>query len=219
MTFRLILWPTLITALVSAARLLGEVQQWIPPQSGGALNPLGISWLAFVFGGYFAYRLARANSHAIVQRAWLWALTAFVIVSVSIVWQFGPLAEAEQFRPFLEAQPSDETFERLRGAVLTLAAIATTLAVLMFAVWPRLAWTMLCYAVPARLLVVGFTWLAKHFEWTTHYTKFGPAGIERDMSETMLSATIAQGGFWVPWTILAGCMVGSFFAKRRVSND
>jgi len=74
---------------------------------------------------------------------------------------------------------------------------------------------MLCYGVPARLLVVGFTWLAKDSGWTTHYTKFGPSGIERDVSDTMLSAAKAQGGFWVPWTVIAGVLAGSFLAKRR----
>ena len=205
-TFRLVLWPSLITALVSIIRLIAEVEEWVSPQSGGALNPLGISWLAFLFGAYFGVRLKRSGSNPSVTRAWAWTLVAFAMVAAAITWQF---------RPFSEADQSDATFERLRGAVLMLCAIATTLAVAMFAVWPRLAWTMLCYAVPARLVVVGITWLAKHNEWNTHYTKFGPTGIERDMSETMLSAAIAQGGFWVQWTVIAGCMAGSFFGKKR----
>jgi hypothetical protein len=203
---RLLLWPTIITALVSTARLIAEVRGWISAQSGGALNPLGISWLALLFGGYFAIHLSRNGSRPRVQRAWLWAIVAFAAVTVSVGWQFGP---------FLEADQSEATFEKLRGAMLLLMAITTTTAIALLLVWPRLVWTMLCYALPARLLVVAFTWLAKHFEWSTHYTKFGPSGIERDMGDTMLSAALAQGGFWIPWTIVAGCLTGSFFAKRR----
>lgn len=205
-TFRLILVPTLVTALVSAARLVAEVQGWISPQSGGALNPLGISWLAFVFGGYFALRISRLGSQPRRHPAWPWCLGAFVLIVVSIGWQFGPLLEADQ---------SAETFQRVRGAVLVLAVIATTMAIVDFAIWPRLAVTMLCYAVPTRAIVIGITWLAKHNEWDTHYTKFGPPGIELDMTTTMVSATIAQGTFWIPWTIVAGFVTGSFFGKRR----
>ena len=204
-TFRLIFWPSLLTALISTARLVAEVNEWVLPSSGGALHPLGITWLAIVFGGYFAFKLARAGSTSSMRPAWPWALVAMLAIIGSIAWHIGPLRDAPA---------SEASFELLRGAVLMLAAIATTLAVAMFAVWPRLAWTMLCYAVPARLLVVAFTWLAKHYQWNTHYTKFGPMGLERSMDETMLGAVMAQGGFWVPFTVVAGCMVGSFFAKR-----
>ena len=206
MNIRLLLWPTLLTALVSTARLIAEVQGWVSPQSGGALHPLGISWLAFLFGGYFAIHLSRNGSSPAIRPAWPWAFGAFAAVTASIAWQFGPLLEADQ---------SDATFEKLRGSVLMLTGITTTIAIAMLFVWPRLVLTMFCYAVPARLLVIAFTWLAKHNNWTTHYTKFGPPGIERGMSDTMLSAAIAQGGFWIPWTIIAGCLAGSLFTKRR----
>lgn len=204
-TLRLIFWPTLITALVSAARLVAEVQGWASPRSGGALNPLGISWLAFVFGGYFALRISRLGSQPRQQPAWPWCVGAFILIVISIGWQFGPLLEANQ---------SDETFQRVRSAVLVLTVIATTLAIVDFVIWRRLFVTMLCYAVPTRGIVVGMTWLAKHNEWNTHYTKFGPPGIELDMANTMVSATIAQGGFWIPWTIIAGFVAGSFFGRR-----
>lgn len=205
-TLRLILWPFLITALVSLARLVAEVQGWVSPQSGGALNPLGISWLAFVFGGYFAFRLARAGSKPRKRPAWPWCIAAILAIMASVAWQFGPLLDADQ---------SDETFQRVRSAVLVLATIAITLAVIVTVVWPRLALTMLCYAIPTRALVIGITWLAKHNDWTTHYTKFGPPGIELDMANTLLSATIAQVGFWIPWTMIAGSALGSFFGRSR----
>ena len=206
MNIRLILWPTLITAMVNTARLVAEVNGWVNPQSGGALNPLGISWLAFVFGAYFAIYLSRSGSRPRIQPAWPWTIVAFAAVTATVLWQFRPLLEADQ---------SDATFAQLRGAVLLIAATTTTIATALLLVWPRLVWTMFCYAIPARLLVIGFTWLAKHNDWTTHYTKFGPPGIERGMGDTMLSATLAQGGFWIPWTIVAGCLAGSLFAKRR----
>lgn len=205
-TFRLILWPTLITALVCTARLVAEVQGWVAPQSGGALHPLGISWLAFASGGYFAWCLSRNGSTPIRRPAWPWFVGAFLLVTASVAWQF---------RPFFDADQSDATFQSLRIAVLTLAGIATTLALVLATVWPRLVVTLLCYAIPTRALVLGFTWLAKHNDWTTHYTRFGPPGIEVDMGTTMISAAIAQGGFWIPWTIIASCLTASLFTRRR----
>ncbi|HEB53038.1 MAG TPA: hypothetical protein ENI87_07285 [bacterium] len=85
----------------------------------------------------------------------------------------------------------------------------------MAVLWPRLAWTLLLYAAPSRALVVGITWLAKQQGWDTHYTKFGPTGIERDMAETLLSATLAQSGFWTPFTIVCGCVIGAWFGAKR----
>jgi len=205
-TLRLILWPTIVTALVSTARLIAEVNGWVPPQSGGALHPLGISWLAMVFGAWFGLQLRREGSTPRIWPAWPWALIAFAAIVAAVGWQF---------RPFFDADQSDETFQRLRIAVLTLTGIASTLMVGMFVLWPRLAWTMLCYALPARALVVAFTWFAKQMDWSTHYTRFGPTGIERDMPTTMLSAAIAQGGFWVPFTVVAGCLLGTIFGSKR----
>ena len=204
-TLRLILWPTVITALISAARLTAEVNGWVPPRSGGALHPLGISWLALASGAWFGARLRREDSRPRIWPAWPWAWIAFAAIVASIGWQFGPLLEADR---------SEVTFAQLRVAVLTLAGIASTAAIGMFVLWPRLAWTMLCYAVPARATVVAITWLAKQQGWETHYTKFGPPGIEADMPTTMLSAAIAQGGFWVPWTVVAGFVIGSMFGRK-----
>ncbi|MFN3243517.1 MAG: hypothetical protein ACE37K_18580 [Planctomycetota bacterium] len=205
-TLRLILWPSLITALVSTARLVAEINEWVPPRSGGALHPLGISWLAIVFGAWFGMQLRREGSTPRIWPAWPWSLIGFAAIVASVGWQFGPLLEADQ---------SEETFAKLRVAVLTLAGIASTLMVGMFVLWPRLALTMLCYAIPARALVVVFTLLAKQMEWDTHYTRFGPTGIERDLPSTMLSTAIAQGGFWVPWTVTAGFLLGAMFGRKR----
>ena len=52
------------------------------------------------------------------------------------------------------------------------------------------------------------TWLAKHNGWDTHYTKFGPKGWTFDMEGTMTRATLMQLGFWVPFTIITGTLLG-----------
>ncbi|MCB9877724.1 MAG: hypothetical protein H6835_09005 [Planctomycetes bacterium] len=203
-TLRLILWPSLITLLISVARFFAETNELVTARSGGALAPLGITWLTFVFGAWFGRQLGRKGQGPKRSPA-LPFLTLLVIVG-GIAWQFGPLRDADT---------SDATFEQLRRAVLVLVAIACAMATVCAIVWPRLAWTMLCYAILARATVVALTWLAKVFECDTHYTKFGPTGIERDLPETMLSASLAQFGFWVPFTVVAGVTAGALFGKRR----
>lgn len=71
---RLIFWPSLVTLLVSIARLVAEVQGWTTTMSGGSGALLGITWLVFVFGGWFGWRFGRAGSAPRVRRAWLWSL-------------------------------------------------------------------------------------------------------------------------------------------------
>ena len=61
---------------------------------------------------------------------------------------------------------------------------------------------------------MAITWLAKDRGWVTHYTKLGPAGLEKGMAETMEMTAFAQFCFWVPMTVVAGMFVGSLFAGR-----
>lgn len=202
---RLILWPSLLTLGISVARLVAEVQGWLTSASGGRLLPLGITWCVFVFGAWFGWRLSRAGAGPRLRKPWAFALVALLAAIGTAAFLFRPLVAADQ---------SEATFERVRHAVLVIAAVAASGALLMFVVWPRLAWTLLLYALPARGTVVALTWLAKHQGWDTHYTKFGPPGIERDMAGTIESACFAQFGFWVPFTILGGVFAGCLFAKR-----
>lgn len=203
-TLRLILWPSVITLLVSVARFFAETNELVNRQSGGDLTPLGITWMPFVFGAWFAMSLGRKGLGP--KRSPALPLVTLLVIVGGGVWQFAPLRNADT---------SDATFEQLRHAVIVLVAIACSMATVCAIVWPRLAWTMLCYAIPARVTVVGLTWLAKVYECDTHYTKFGPMGIERDLPTTMTSASLAQFGFWVPFSIVAGVATGAWFGKRR----
>lgn len=202
----LILWPSVVTLLVSVARLVAEVQGWTTTASGGRFAWLGISWLAFVFGGWFGWRLGRAGSMPSVPRAWLWPLLAFLLIAGTAAWRFRQI-DMKDSTP--AAMPP------LRTAVWIIIGVAVPMALLQFMVWRRLAATMLLYGSLARVTVIGLTWLAKDRGWDTHYTKFGPGGVEVDMADTMASATTAQLGFWVPFTIVAGTLVGAIVGGRR----
>jgi hypothetical protein len=200
----LVWWPTLLSVAVSALRLYLEVQGEVPPASGGAFNPIGITWLVFLFGAWFGWRLGRAGSRPMLRPGWVWSLLAFLALAGVVAWQISPLDRTDR---------SDVAYQLLREAVQGIVVVAIPIAGATFAVWPRLAATLLAYAIPARLTVVALTWLAKHNGWDTHYTKFGPAGIERRVEETAYAASVAQLGFWVPFTVIAGSLAGCLAAR------
>ncbi len=203
---RLILWPTIVTLLVNVARLVVEQQGAGTTASGGAGFWLGITWLVFVFGGWFGWQLGHSGSTPTLRPAWVWALLALLAIVGTAGWRFSQIDMKDSTAA---AMPP------LRTAVLVIVGVAVPMALLQFVVWRRLAVTLLLYGVIARATVVAFTWLAKYQDWDTHYTKFGPGGIQVAMEGTMTSATIAQFGFWVPFTIVAGTLVGAIVGGRR----
>ncbi len=202
-TLRLILVPTIITALISIARLGLEVAGTIPPTSGGALHPLGITWLALVFGAWFGWRLRRADSSPRLKPAWLWTLLGLAAVAGTVVWQFSGIDRTDT---------SPEATARLEAAIGVIVMVSAAAGIWAFVVWTRLALTLLLYAIPARLTVVALTAIAHQAGWETHYTKFGPAGLEYDFAEAMQRAAAAQLVFWPLFTVVAGGFCGAVAA-------
>ena len=203
-TLRLILWPSILTLVVSVLRLVLEVQGVIGSQSGGGFAPLGITWLVFVFGGWFGWRLAKSGSRPALSWPVLWALLPLVAIVAAVGIGFGQIDRAAQ---------SDDAYTALRATVGVIAMITLGAAAFCFVVWPRLALTVLLYALPARATVLALTYLAKVQEWDTHYTKFGPGGIESELGETMFAASVAQMGFWVPFTVVGGAVAGTIASR------
>ena len=214
-TFRLILIPTLLTLLVNVLRLVGEVNGWFPNASGGAFHFLGIFWFGLAFALWFAYRLRRAGSGPRVARPWLWSLLSLLPIVVA----FGATAPG-----LMELEADEAGYAALRFSGICVSIAAYVAMAVQFVVWPRLAWTLLCYAIPARLTVVAITWIAETKEgapsnWDTHYTKFGPKGWDRDMENTMAAASLMQLGFWVGVTVVFGTLLGGlFFGRKRPSG-
>lgn len=207
-TAHLILWPSIVTLVVSIVRLFCEVEGVIAPTSGGALSPLGIAWLMLLFGGYFGFRLTRAGSAPNVARPALWSLLLILAVIGVGYWMLKDIdpkdTSAAGFALFAE---------KLMALMMAIGCAALGTLVL----WTRLGWTLLCYGVVARTGVMAITWLAKYMNWDTHYTKLGPAGLTRDMTETLQATGIAQFGLWVPATIVLGGFFGCLFAKGKRS--
>ena len=204
-TFRLILVPSIVTLLVSVLRFVGETKGWFPVAAGGSATWLGITWFGLAFALWFAHRLRRAGSAPRGSRTWLCSVVSLLPLVAVAAWRV----------PNVLAMEGDEAgLDYLRATAIMFAVAGCFAAVVAFVVWPRLAWTLLVYAIPARLTVVVLTWIDKDQDLKLHYTKFGPKGFERDMEGTIVSASIMQLGFWVPFTIFAGTLLGVVFFGR-----
>ncbi len=206
---RLILWPTILTLVINVLRLVLQVQGAMATRTGGSASPLGVTWLGFVFGGWFGWRLQKTGHRPMLPWSVLWAVVLLGAMVFAVVNGFGGIDRTDQ---------SAAGYAALREVIAGIVLVSLAAAALSFVVWPRLALALLLYAIPVRLTVLAFTYLAKVQDWDTHYTKFGPAGIELDLGETMYAASVAQLGFWVPFTVVTGMVTGtivSFFAGRR----
>ena len=91
----LILVPAVITLVITCLRLAGELGHWshilFNTAAGGGMAIIGISWLPFIFGPYFAVKLVHAGHGP--SSAWkTFGLTAlgFVILIAGGVIGFAP---------------------------------------------------------------------------------------------------------------------------------
>lgn len=200
---RLVLVPSLITLVVSVARISCELGGIVNATSGGGASPLGITWLVVVFGAWFGWRLAREGEAPSRRFAWAWSLVAVFLLVAMVAVRMGGLDPEDR---------SEAAYVVLRQQVLVVTGVALVLAFLQVRVWSRLALALFVYGLGARLTVVAIAIAAKLSGKDTHYTKFGPAGIERDLGDTIASVALSQLGFWVGFTVVVGSLAGNVAA-------
>lgn len=188
--------PALITLGVTLLRLTGELQGWSPSlfsrEAGGGGSPVGIVWLIFLFGIYFALRLARVGEEPrALGPAFGWPLLGFAIATLSLV------AGVSLF-------PSPV-------AQLALFFVASWLAVAVARRgWPALWRVLLAYGFLARLPVLVVMFLSIFGSWDTHYAKprpdfpaMGPWGL------FFWTALLPQFGIWIYLTVVLGMLMGA----------
>jgi hypothetical protein len=193
---QLVLVPSLLTLGVTLLRLFGELQGWSPflfsRAAGGGGSLIGIVWLIFVFGIYFALRLARAGQEPdSLGRAFGWPLLGFAINTVLFV-----LA----FRLF----PSPVV-------QLGIFFVGSWVAVLVARRgWPEMWRVLLAYGFLARVPVLIVMYLAIFGGWDTHYAKprpdfpaMGPRGL------FFWTALLPQLGIWIYLTVVFGMIMGA----------
>ncbi len=201
-TLQLILFPALISLVVTLTRLAGEIRHWSPnwfsSETGGTLpnNPyawvIGITWLAIPFGAYFGIKLAGSAGGAPPSlRSMAWAISGVVVMYGSpFLVRFIPLKFPEILIP-----------------VWLFMACA---AALQYPAWPALFKTLLAYGLAARIPVVVVYFLAMSADWGTHYDYVGlPPQFSMPLLPRFLwLAFFPQLIFWVGFTITAGSVAG-----------
>jgi hypothetical protein len=194
---RLIMMPALITLAVSILRLVGELEHWstvlFNPTPGGGAAIVGITWLAFIFGVYFALKLAGAGQGpASSGKAIGFAVLGFLLVFVGVFLAFGP-------KPAFPGK-----------MVVGLLVMAVGGAV-PFRAWPALAKTLAAYGYAARIPVAVIMFFAMRGNWGTHYDVLPPGytGPTSFWGEYFAIALVPQLVFWVAFTITTGSLFGS----------
>lgn len=189
----------LITLLVTAVRLVGELQGWgalwFGGNTAGAGALVGIVWLVPVFGFWFGRRLQRAGlGPASVRRAFVAPLVgvlgAIAVTAVSLLAL--PIEKATVFHVMTVAWP--------------LAGLAALWA------WPRLFGTNLLYGVLARAPIVALTYYAIAEGWDTHHTALAEGAPKFDDAGRAQILTLAQVCLWLPFTALVGGVFGALGA-------
>jgi hypothetical protein len=187
-----ILIAAILSLLVTAVRLYGELEGWNPTiwnrEPGGGGSPLGVSWLMLPFGFWFGRRLAKGGSRpGPTGKALL-----LHVVGIGLV--VGVFALAINFL-------SDW---HQRAYLINGGAVACGLLAL-FA-WPRAWLTNVTYALLARAPVAVVQYLSIDRGWDTHFAKGPP---ESPPEDALFLLTMAQFGMW-PFAITA--LVGGLCA-------
>ncbi len=192
---QLILVPSLITLGVTILRLVGELQHWptllFNPAAGGGGAIVGISWLPFIFGIYFALKLADAGE----RPASLGKALGFTILGLLAMVGGGALFAMSKF----------SSTGMIVGAVVLLIAAS----LIPLAGWGPLAKTLLAYAYAARIPAAIIMIFAIRGSWGTHYDGPPPGFPEMSwLPKYFLIGFIPQLTIWIAFTVIVGSLFG-----------
>jgi hypothetical protein len=196
---RLVFVPGLITLAVTVLRLVGELQRWSEMWFNRSMgwSVVGITWLAPVFGVYFALKLAKTGAGPkSFPRAIGYSLLGVLILLCGL------------FLPGLLGIHHGFYGRLIYGWTLFAVAALVTLPG-----WPELFKTLLAYGYCARLPVAIIMFFAIRGSWGTHYDAVPP-----DLPVLGFVAKYLWIGFfpqlilWAAYTILSGMLFGTFAA-------
>jgi hypothetical protein len=195
---KLILIPSVITLAVTLLRLIGELQRWSPAlfnrEAGGPGSIIGITWLAPVFGIYFALKLSKSGAGpSRTGRAILHGLLGIVVIVLLSI-----LAYVLRIGYYMQ--------------MVAFCVVFAVAAAIQYPVWPSLFKTLLAYAYAARIPVVILMFFAMRGNWGTHYDAVppeSPAAMFSLWPEYFWLAVLPQMIAWIGFTIWAGSLFGS----------
>lgn len=200
-TGKLILVPSIITLGVTLLRLAGELLHWsktyFNPEVGGGDSLVGITWLAPLFGIYFAVRLVMSGER---PRS-VWRAIGCAILGVAL--GFGSFSLGT-------ALHVNRSFY-LRLVYIWLAFAVAGLVT--WPGWPALFKTLAAYAYAARVPVAVIMLIAIYGNWGTHYdvapADMPPLGV---VAKWMWIGFFPQLVLWVGFTIATGMLFGALAA-------
>jgi hypothetical protein len=199
-TFRLILVPSLISLVVTLWRLTGEVlawsESWFNSEAGGFGAIIGITWLAPLFGVYFARALSKEGS---LPPNWIKAVSVSSLAML-ILFGFGT------FQGIIYK-------ENIYWGLIYIWAVGIIAAPLSYWAWPALTKTLLAYGLAVRIPVIVIMFLATWGQWGTHYDATPPGFPEMTwFPRFLLLGFFPQMLFWVSFTIVTGAFFGTVVA-------
>jgi len=193
-----ILAPALISLAVTILRLAGELAHWsqkyFNTEVGGGGSIVGITWLAPIFGAYFAVKLVRTGAG---PRS-AWKAMGFAVLGAAVLLGGGFLGQA---------LPSLSGFY---GRLLYIWAVFALAGIVTLPGWPALFKTLLAYAYSARIPVVIVMFVAFQKGWVTHYSAAPPdtpPGIAL-WPKFLWLGFFPQLIFWVGFTLVSGMLLG-----------
>jgi hypothetical protein len=200
--FRLILVPGIITLAATFLRLVGELQHWpkvlFNPEAGGPWSIVGITWLAPIFGIYFAARLSSGGQGP----ASAWRASGRAILAVAVIIALAYLGSVQHIE------------KSFTGRLIYIWLVIAIAALLALPGWPALFKAMVAYGYAARIPVAVLMLLAFRGNWGTHYDALPP-----DMppgfglwGKYFLLGLFPQLIFWVGYTVVSGMLLGSITA-------
>jgi len=202
-----VIWiPAVITLAVTLLRLAGELLHWSPrlfnTAAGGGGAIIGISWLPFIFGPYFAVKLARSGHGATNP----WKALGISVVGLAITVGGGFLGFAPQLK-----YPGKEAVGYILIAVGALVVIWG---------WPALFKVLVAYGYAARIPVAIIMIFALQGHWGTHYDAMPPMPVPTSFFPLYLEiAFLPQMVAWIVFTVLVGSLVGSLVTALVVRGQ
>lgn len=197
---RLVAAPLVITLLITLLRLEGELHQWssvlFNRNAGGMGAIVGIAWLPFIFGPYFAAKLAAASERPATNGRVLLFGAVGLIVTV------GAGLVGSQTPEGVLSGPA------VLGLLLMVAAI-----VVQFMAWGPLGKALLAYAFGARIPVAIVMFYAMRGNWGTHYDALpgNYAGPTDFLGKYVSMALIPQFIGWIAYTMVIGTLAAGVY--------
>lgn len=206
---RLVMYPAIITLLITLLRLIGELLHGpailFSRAEGGGGAIIGITWLPIIFGPYFAVKLIDRNLRPSgFAKTILLALAGFAALACG-----GAVAFS--------------TTVHFTGRIIVGLLLMVGAAALQYIPWRELAQTLIAYAYLARIPVAIVMFFAMLGHWGTHYDAVPPPYDQLPfLTKYLLMAIAPQLVMWIAFTMTVGAFFGGIYAavfRRKIPAE